>query len=132
VIRSESDPNFYKTFLWSNEASFKLSGRVNKHKCMYWSSENLRFVIEEELIVPGVPVWAGICSKGVIGPFFLNEIVTVERYLGMLMIELDNTPVLEVVRNNLIWQQDGAPPHYGLNVRSFLDDNIQEWIGRRW
>jgi hypothetical protein len=69
----------------------------------------------------------------VIGPYFFDETVTAERYLGMLrevMIELDNKPVLEAVRN-LIWQQDGAPPHYGLNVRSFLDDNFQEWIGRR-
>jgi hypothetical protein len=48
VIRSESDPNFYKTILWSDEASFKLNGRVNKHNCVYWSPENPRFVIEEE------------------------------------------------------------------------------------
>jgi hypothetical protein len=70
----------------------------------------------------------------VIGPYFFDETTTAERYLGMLrevMIELDNTPVLEAVRNNLIWQQDGAPPHYGLKVHSFLDDNFQEWIGRR-
>jgi hypothetical protein len=36
----------------------------------------------------------------VIGPYFLDETATAERYLGMLregMIEFDNTPVLEVV-----------------------------------
>jgi hypothetical protein len=100
VIGSKSDPNFYKTILWSDEASFKLNGSVKKRNCVYWSSENQRFVIEEELNVPGVTVWAGICSKGVISPYFFDETVTAERYLGMLrevMIELDNTPVLEAV-----------------------------------
>jgi hypothetical protein len=76
------------------------NGRVKKHSCMYWSSEIPHFVIEEELNVPGVTVGAGICSKGVIGPYFFDQTVTAERYLGMLrevMIELDNMPVLEAV-----------------------------------
>jgi hypothetical protein len=51
--------------------------------------------------------------------------------LREVMIELDNMPVFEAVQNNLIWQQDGAPLHDGLNVCSYLDDNFQEWIGRQ-
>jgi hypothetical protein len=47
VILSESDPNFYKTILWCDEASFMLNGRVNKYSCTYWSSENPQFFIEE-------------------------------------------------------------------------------------
>ncbi|PSN49423.1 hypothetical protein C0J52_06611 [Blattella germanica] len=32
----------------------------------------------------------------------------------------------------VFYQQDGAPPHYHLAVRSFLDDNLPgHWIGRR-
>ena len=31
----------------------------------------------------------------------------------------------------MIWQQDGAPPHYGQAVRDYLDDTFLEWIGRR-
>ena len=31
----------------------------------------------------------------------------------------------------MIWQQDGAPPHYGRNVREYLDEMFPEWIGRR-
>ncbi|KAJ4425650.1 hypothetical protein ANN_27846 [Periplaneta americana] len=34
--------------------------------------------------------------------------------------------------DDVFYQQDGAPPHYHLAVRAFLDDNLQEhWIGRR-
>jgi hypothetical protein len=39
-----------------------------------------------------------------LGPYLFDETVTAERYLGMLrevMIELDNTPVLEAVRTTL-------------------------------
>ncbi|PSN39225.1 hypothetical protein C0J52_24163 [Blattella germanica] len=32
----------------------------------------------------------------------------------------------------IFYQQDGAPPHYHLAVRAFLDDNLQgHWIGER-
>ncbi|CAF2134202.1 unnamed protein product, partial [Rotaria magnacalcarata] len=31
----------------------------------------------------------------------------------------------------MIWQQDGAPPHYGQIVRDYLDDTFLHWIGRR-
>ncbi len=31
----------------------------------------------------------------------------------------------------MIWQQDGAPVHYGKVVRDFLDDMFVNWIGRQ-
>ena len=31
----------------------------------------------------------------------------------------------------MIWQQDGAPPHYGRIVRDYLDETFVDWIGRR-
>ena len=31
----------------------------------------------------------------------------------------------------MIWQQDGAPPHYGQAVREYLDDTFDQWIRRR-
>ena len=30
-----------------------------------------------------------------------------------------------------IWMQDGAPPHHARNVRHFLDETFEMWIGRR-
>ena len=49
-------------------------------------------------------------------------------------MELENSPLLEhlqPIRGKLIWQQDGAPPHYGLIVKDFLNATFDEWIGRR-
>jgi hypothetical protein len=31
---------FAGKFVWSDEAQFKLNGTVNRHNCVYWSSEN--------------------------------------------------------------------------------------------
>lgn len=31
----------------------------------------------------------------------------------------------------IIWQQDGALPHYDLYVQAFLNDKFAEWIGGR-
>lgn len=44
--------------------------------------------------------------------------------------ELKNSPRYQPFEN-LIWQQDGAPPHYAIIVRSILNDSFNEWIGRR-
>lgn len=137
VIRQEADNNFYKSILWSDEATFKLNGRVNRHNCVYWDSENPYLVMETQLNAPGVTVWAGICAGGLIGPYMFEQTVNAENYLQMLyevIIELENNPVfvqLRPIREKMIWQQDGAPPHYGNIVRDFLNDTFYEWIGRR-
>jgi hypothetical protein len=76
--------------------------------------------------VSGVTVWAGIWSQGIVGPNFFEGTVTADAYLKMLrdvvFLELENSPQYEIV--TLIWQQNGAPLHYGLNVRQFLDDKF--------
>ncbi|XP_046685554.1 uncharacterized protein LOC124371263 [Homalodisca vitripennis] len=93
--------------------------------------------METELNAPGVSVWAGIFSGGLIGPYFFNGPVNAEHYREMLyevLIALENNPLFEnvqPVKDRLIWQQDGAPPHYGVIVRDFLNENFNKWIGRR-
>ena len=40
-------------------------------------------------------------------------------------------PLYTSLLETIIWQQDGAPPHYGQIVRDYLDDTFVDWIGRR-
>ena len=41
------------------------------------------------------------------------------------------SPQLEQYQPQVILQQDGAPPHWGLKVRQFLNDTFPyRWIGR--
>jgi hypothetical protein len=47
----------------------------------------------------------------------------------VVLPELENSPLYD--NTEVIWQQDGAPPHYSLRVREFLNNSFPEWIGRR-
>lgn len=79
-------------------------------------------------------VWARIIGTHIIGPFFINGTLTAEKYLTMLRDD-----IVPAIRNifdlnfETVWfQQDGGPPHFGLEVRNVLDDTFAErWIGRR-
>ncbi|GBM47010.1 hypothetical protein AVEN_152789-1 [Araneus ventricosus] len=54
------------------------------------------------------------------------RIVTSNIYLDMLQLY-----AVSQFPEGVIFQQDGAPPHYGNIVREFLDTTFpQRWIGR--
>jgi hypothetical protein len=91
MIRCEAEPDFPRRILWTDEVSFKLNGRINRHYSVYWSDSNPH----EELNVPGLTVWAGIWSGDIVGPYFFYGTVTGESYFEMLrevvLPELDNS-----------------------------------------
>lgn len=87
-----------------------------------------------------VNVWAGIINNRIIGPYFFNETLNGEGYLefsdNFLVPTLkrlfpDNDNPNQIDRN--IWyQQDGAPPHFAVEVREYLNGVFpNRWIGRR-
>nr|CAI5828082.1 unnamed protein product [Callosobruchus analis] len=73
VIR---EPGFMGSIIWSDEAQFKLNGTVNRHNCVYWCEENPHITIEKAVNLPGVNVWCGLSSRGLIGPFRFEGTVT--------------------------------------------------------
>ena len=66
----------------------------------------------------------------VIGPFFFHErTITAEVYLDLLTEYV----ALQLIdsQSTIIFQQDGAPPHWRLRVRQFLNETFSDrWIGR--
>ena len=123
-----SDRNFVDHILWTDEAEFKLNGTVYKHNCSYWAYENLHIQILVKNSKQGITIWCGITSSGLIGPFEFIENVTADSYLRMLKAEV--WPKVRYKR--LYFQQDGAPAHYGIDVRCWLDEKFKKkWIGRR-
>lgn len=134
LARLAVEPDLPERILWTDEAQFKINGLVNRHNSVYWSTDNPRIIVTQELNSPGIHVWAGICHRGIIGPYFMHETMNADRYCDMLMEvvlpELQNSPAFQPW-NNLIWQQDGAPAHYALRSRALLDEHFNEWIGRR-
>lgn len=125
-------PDLLSKIVWTDEACFKLSGHVNRHNCVYWADENPHVIMTSQLNQPGVTVWGGISCDGVIGPVFIDGTVDSHKYLDMLTDVV--VPQLRTRPNfaELYFQQDGAPPHYSLDVRGFLDEVFpHHWIGRR-
>lgn len=59
----ESDPRVTKV-IFPYEATFKESGRVNLHNCVYWCGRNTHQLIAEVPNVWGVTVWASRCGLG--------------------------------------------------------------------
>jgi hypothetical protein len=133
--RFDGDNNFFNWIVFSDEATFELHGSVNRHNCRYWSDENPHWMRDSHTQYPQkLNVWAGILGNTIIGPFFLNENINAERYLHLLQNQI--LPAIQnvvgVAFNSVWFQQDGAPPHFGINVRRFLNDTFpRKWIGRR-
>ena len=81
---------------------------------------------------PSVTVWAAIHAGGIIGPFFFEGTVTGATYLAMLQSQFWPEFVALPNHHNIFFQQDGAPPHYALAVRQWLNEHLKDkWIGRR-
>lgn len=118
---------------------FFLNGQVNRHNCRYWSDTNPHWFRETHTQYPQrLNVWAGIVGDHIVGPYFIDGNLTSATYLELLDTTIDPriTELLEndenLLENELVFQQDGAPPHYALPVREYLNDRFPgRWIGRR-
>lgn len=132
IRRINIDPLFWRLVLWSDEAIFKWDGHVNRHDNITWSDTNPRKLVDRPFQSPGVMVWPAVFNDRLIGLSFDNGTITGDRYLNTLenyfwpeIAGLDST-------NTIFFQQDGASPHYKLNVREWLNEAFDGWwIGRR-
>lgn len=133
-IENNRPINYISQVCFSDEASFSLHGTVNRHNCRYWSDNNPHWMVEAHTQRPQkLNVWAGILGETIVGPFFIEGNLNGVKYLEMLQEHI--VPAInEIVQGtfNPVFQQDGAPPHYNVNVRTFLDQQFPgQWIGRR-
>ena len=135
--RIATDHNFITRLCFSDEATFHMSGRVNKHNCVVWGTQNPHAIQEVPIKSPGITVWCAMFCDEIIGPYFFESTVTSKTYKAMLQDYF--IPQLKRRRkfSTTIFQQDGAPPHWSLEVRALLNKNFPgRWIGRdgpfRW
>jgi len=134
-----NNPNVTRSILFTDEASFKSNGVLNRHNCHYYATENPRWnqTVDNQRVW-SLNVWGGVIANYVIGPYFFNGYLRGDQYLLFLQNEL---PVLLEnvtldLRNSLIFQHDGAPAHSSLAVTNHLNNTYRRWIGRhapiRW
>jgi hypothetical protein len=83
--RLEEDNLFLDKFVFSDEATFHLSGKVNSHNLIIWGSQNPHQVVEHVREIPKVNAFCAVNRTQVYGPFFFAEAtVTGHAYLDML------------------------------------------------
>ena len=104
-------PLFRKFLMMSDEAQFHLDGTVNKQNCRVLGDGNPHAIATEEAQTPSITVWCGVCTKGILGPFFSEEgrhpvSVTASRYSGLLRNHvLPELPRLQVPIDKVWFQQ---------------------------
>jgi hypothetical protein len=108
--------NFLSRIVFTDEAKFDISGRVNRHNCAIWVSEPPREQLEHVRDSPKVNVRCALTYERVICPFFSDEdIITSSSFLDVL-----GNYALPQINNNsssLIVQLDGASVHFAHPVR---------------
>jgi hypothetical protein len=127
--RLEED-GFAEKLAFSDEATFHVCGKVDRHTIRIWGTENPHATMEHIRDLPKVNVFFAVSSCKVYGPFFFAEpSVTGINYLDMLQMWL--MPQLQEDSEDFIFQQDGALPHFHFDVHAPLSANLLDhWIGR--
>jgi len=126
------DADFHTKVLWSDECLVRLQGSWNTRNMVWWgverpSDDELRLEMKTT-DRSAVMVWAGVCARGLLGPFFIEGRITGKSYLKL--VQEDVVPALAAL--GVEWfQQDGASPHYAKVVRRYLNKAMPgRWIGR--
>ena len=130
----QENVNFANQILFTDEACFTRSGITNFHNEHVYAYENphvkkvTHYQHEFRL-----NVWAGI-----IGNFIIGSVVLPPRLHGVNYLEHLGKTLPEILEElplqlrQVMWfMDDGAPPHFTLNVRNYLHQHYpNRWIGR--
>lgn len=134
IRSSRRDAMFLRKILWTDEATFTRRGVVNYHNLHVWAQENPHEIRPRAFQTEfSVNVWIGVINDNLCGPHILPNRLNSVLFLDLL--ENDVFQYLEKVPLNLRqggWLQlDGAPSHYGANVREWCNIYYPgRWIGR--
>ena len=78
-------------------------------------------------------VWCGLLGNKLIGPFVFDNNLTGKTYEFFLMNELPGLleDISLMIRSQMYFQHDGAPPHYTRQVKQYLNESFLNcWLGR--
>jgi hypothetical protein len=70
----DKDEQFLHPVMFSDEATFHVSGHVHRHKVRIWANERPHDFVEHERDSPKVNMWCALTRDRVIGPYFFAEL----------------------------------------------------------
>ena len=105
------EDGFFEGMIFSDECTFHLCGKVNRHNVCIWGTENPKSVVEVARDSSKVNVFCAVSTFKVYAQFFFSEqTVTGIEFLDMLIEWL--LPQLNEDSADFILQMNGAPPHF--------------------
>jgi hypothetical protein len=131
---SADTPGFLASVLFTDEAGFTRDGVFNYHNTHIWDHINphgIRLAKHQQQF--RLNVWAGVVGDHLLGPVFLPPRLNAANYDHFLQHDLpellDDIPLAVVAR--IHYMHDGAPAHFSLRARRYLDERFPgRWIGR--
>lgn len=116
--------------VFSDEASFRLDGYVNRWNCRIWAhSRPDDLYVEQSQWAPQVTVWAALTTDHLFGPYFFPTTVTGDSYRAMITEIFLPDLISKYASTNHIWfQQDGAPAHTATETKAVLYEHFQERV----
>lgn len=132
--RSLDDNEFISRILWTDESQFTRDGITNFHNLHTWAPDNPHATRHRSFQHRfSVNMWAGVIGNKLIGPFKLPPRLNSTNYLEFLQNDLpellEDVPLIQLMSS--YYQHDGAPAHYGREVKMWLDEEYADrWIGR--
>jgi len=117
-------PELLSVILFSDEESFTRDDVNNLRNVHTWSHDNpLETSVSNFQRRFTVNVWCGVLGIKLIGPFVFDNNFTGKVYEVFLRNELpgllEDIPLM--IRSQIYFQHDGAPPHYTRHVRDYLN-----------
>lgn len=129
------DPQLISKILWMDEAQFTRAGVFNSKNQHQWMDNNPKAAWESSYQHEfSVNMWAGVFNNKLIGPIEIPHRLDAQAYLEFLnnLINLEFFENISLEQLRTMWiQHDGAPAHYSIRVREYLNEEYpQRWIGR--
>jgi hypothetical protein len=76
-------------------------------------------------------MWAGLIATHMFGPFVFHGSITCQAYHDRLSECLVTQLQQAGIKDTVVLQLDGAPPHFNLHMRDYLNETFPwRWIGR--
>ena len=125
-------PELLSVILFSDEASFTRDGVNNLQNVHTWSHDNPHETsVTKFQRIFSVNVWCSLLGNRLIGPSVFDNLTgnTYEVFLrNELPGLLEDIPLM--IRSQMYFQHDGAPPHYTRHVREYLNESSpNRWLG---
>jgi len=98
---TDEDETFLQRTCFSDEATFYVSGCVNRHNCHIWGAQQPNEIHEYVRGSPKVNVWCGLLYNRVIGPFFFSD-KTITGVVCLDLLEQYVFPQVETFEQEIV------------------------------